>query len=145
MGAVLQVEDFTREQVAECNRLHANPLSGAEVAELYDLVGGHPYLTRKALYAVTGSHRLTTRQLFDSAAADFGPFGDHLRNRLLGVARQPKLSDAFVDVVHGRGTDDVAIYNRLLGAGLVKRENGKVVPRCRLYRDYFQDRLHRHG
>lgn len=146
VGAVLRMEDFTRDQVAECSRRHSSPLSDGEITRLYELVGGHPYLTRKALYAVTRTYRpFSAAQLFDSAAADAGPFGDHLRNHLLGVCRQEELADVYFDVVHGRGTEDVTTYNRLLGAGLVKRENGKVVARCRLYQDYFFGRLHRHG
>jgi predicted GNAT family acetyltransferase len=41
----------------------------------------------------------------------------------------------------GRGCSDPKLSYRLKGAGLVKEESGKIVPRCSLYAEYFRERL----
>ena len=43
--------DFTREQVEDLNWRHGRPLqTGLELDHILDLLHGHPYLVRKALY-----------------------------------------------------------------------------------------------
>ena len=54
-ASFLPLEDFVPEQVARLNALHPKPLGDADVQRLYALIGGHPYLTRKALYMLAGS------------------------------------------------------------------------------------------
>jgi hypothetical protein len=55
VGVVLALQDFVPEQVAQLNALHPKPLGDADVQRLYALIGGHPYLTRKALYMLAGN------------------------------------------------------------------------------------------
>jgi hypothetical protein len=142
VGEVLALEDFSPEQVEDLNRRHRSPLFPQEVRRLVDLVAGHPYLTRKALYLIAGRQpTLSPDELFQQAAEDSGPFGDHLRYYLLRLQEKPELIEALLDVVHRHGCDDVVRAHRLEGAGLVKRQAGKVVPRCLLYEEYFRERL----
>jgi hypothetical protein len=139
VGLVLELADFSREQVLKLNTLHDSPLYPHEVNKLYDLLQGQPYLTRKAFYAVkTG---LTPDQLFAQAPSDSGPFGDHLRSYFLRMLNNPELTAALKQVAVGQGRVDGKIAYRLRGAGLVKQESGKIVPRCRLYAEYFGARL----
>ncbi len=49
VGAVVELKDFTPAQVSDLNQRHGNPLSAEQVAKISELLGGHPYLTRKAL------------------------------------------------------------------------------------------------
>ena len=57
---------------------------------LYALIGGHPYLTRKALYMLASSSpRSGVDELFEHASDDTGPFGDHLRYYLLRLQGSP--------------------------------------------------------
>jgi hypothetical protein len=144
VGEILQLDDFYPEQVNELNRRHGSPLFPPEVERLTGLLAGHPYLTRKALYSIAGATAsYTPDELFRSAHEDSGPFGDHLRHYLLRLQNTPDLIEALTSVVHGRGCDDVLLAYRLRSAGLVKQENRRIVPRCKLYGDYFRDRLRR--
>ena len=96
VGVVLPLEDFLPEQVARLNALHPRPLGDADVQRLYALVGGHPYLTRKALY-VRGQQcadDARSRSSFAQATDDAGPFGDHLRYYLLRLQGKPELISA---------------------------------------------------
>ena len=42
--------DFTLEQISELNRRHQSPLTDAQVKQLFDLLGGHPYLNSQELF-----------------------------------------------------------------------------------------------
>jgi len=139
VGEVLALSDFTQEQVRELNDLHDAPLFPAEVDRLYDLLHGQPYLTRKAFYAVKCG--LTPERLFAQASDDGGPFGDHLRNYSLRLLNYPELATALKQVALGHGCSDGKLAYRLQGAGLVRSESGKVIPRCSLYAEYFRERL----
>ena len=133
------------EQVARLNALHPKPLGDADVQRLYALIGGHPYLTRKALYMLAGNTPTSSvDDLFAHATEDTGPFGDHLRYYLLRLQRKPELIAMLRQVIQRRaGNDgDELLAHRLQAAGLVRREGNTVVPRCDLYAKYFSERLH---
>jgi hypothetical protein len=146
VGVTLRLEDFLPEQVSRLNALHPRPLAAADVERLYDLVRGHPYLTRKALYMTAGATPTCgVDELFATAQDDRGPFGDHLRDYLLRLQRKTDLLPAIRQVVEGRAlSDELAIY-KLEALGLVRRDGHKVVPRCQLYGGYFRERLRANG
>lgn len=141
VGQVIQLTDFTGEQVAELNRRHGTPLDDAQVGELMALLAGHPYLVRKALYLVA-SQQLSVTDLFAKATDDQGPFGDHLRYHLFRLNRKPEQKAGFLQVIQAHQCADDDVYFRLRGAGLITaREAAIVQPRCQLYARYFQERL----
>lgn len=137
VGEVIELEDFSFEQVTELNHRHQSPFTSQEVQQLMILLGGHPYLVRRALYLVA-SHRLSSSTLFAEATADRGPFGDHLRNQLFRLHERPELVEGMRQVIQTRSCQDERIFFRLRGAGLVKREGRSIVPRCQLYAEYFK-------
>ncbi len=140
VGEVIELTDFLPQQVADLNRRHGSPLSSAQEEQLMALLGGHPYLTRKALYLVA-SRRLTMADLLATATRDRGPFGDHLRYHLFRLQGHEALIRSFRQVLRQHTCPDEGIFWRLRGAGLVRREGRDVVPRCTLYADYFREHL----
>jgi len=143
VGVTLPLEDFLPAQVEELNARHPSPLGHKDVSRLYDLVQGHPYLTRKALYMVASkTPTFGVDELFTQATDDTGPFGDHLRYYLLRLQGRPELIAALRHTIEGQTCGDELLIYRLQAAGLVRRESSAVVPRCELYARYFRDRLH---
>lgn len=140
VGQVVELVDFNLEQVADLNRRHHSPLTDAQVKQLFDLLGGHPYLTRRALYLVA-SQRDTFVEMLEGAYEDNGPFGDHLRNYLFRMGGQDKLKAGLMQSINYQRCQDEHIFFQLRGAGLVKRTGDKVIPRNQLYADYFGNRL----
>ena len=146
VGVILPLEDFQPDEVLRLNALHPRPLEDRIINRLYTLIGGHPYLTRKALYVLASSSpSCTIEQLFDTASEDTGPFGDHLRYYLFRLQRKPELITALRQVIDKRGAGDELLIHRLEAAGLVRRERHHVVVRCDLYARYFRERLHDQG
>jgi hypothetical protein len=141
VGQVIELNDFTAEQVHELNRRHGWTLSPTVERQLIDLLGGHPYLIRRAMYLIA-SGRIEAHHLFAEATADRGPFGDHLRYHLFRLHENKDLIQSMLQVIRYNRCDDQRTFFRLRGAGLVRREGGAVVPRCRLYEGFFREHLH---
>ena len=144
VGQIIELTDFELAQVADLNARHGEVLSATELLELMEWVNGHPYLVRKALYLVA-TKAMSARDLFAQAVQERGPFGDHLRYHLFRMYDKPELVQGFLQVVHTHTCPDEHVFFRLRGAGLVRRLSSglEVVPRCRLYEDYFQQHLGR--
>jgi hypothetical protein len=140
VGEVIELTDFTAAQVADLNRRHASPLTPSQEQQLMALLGGQPYLVRRALYLVA-SGRVPAADLFAQATADRGPFGDHLRNHLFRLQGQAELIAGLRQVIRHHSCPDEEVFFRLRGAGLVQREGREVLPRCQLYADFFRERL----
>ena len=140
VGTVIDLKDFTSQQADELNRRHGNPLSSSEMAKITELLGGHPYLTRKALY-LTASKRSSFDDVLKNSCEDDGPFGDHLRNHLFRMGGHPELKSGLMQVIRHQRCPDEHVFFRLRGAGLVKRVGNDVLPRNELYKCYFEERL----
>ena len=134
------MQDFTADEVAELNRRHGSPLTFDEIEKLVQILRGHPYLTRKALYLVS-SKRITPSELFSRASEEQGPFGDHLRNHLLRLHNKESLVSGLRIVLKRNQCPDRDVYFRLRGAGLVREQDNLIVPRNGLYAEYFRKHI----
>lgn len=140
VGLKIYLEDFDEAQVRDLNQRHGSPVTEAGLPELRNLLGGHPYLIRKALYTMV-TERLPWSRLTQAATLDHGPFGDHLRRQQWLLRDEPALREALKQIVEqGHCADEMALF-RLLQAGLVKGSGDTYRCRCDLYRIYFKDKL----
>ncbi|MGH8547033.1 MAG: AAA-like domain-containing protein [Methylococcales bacterium] len=141
VGHPIRLGDFDSAQVADLSRRYALTLSDSNLNDLVDLLGGHPYLTRQALY-VLASTSTGWDELQRAATRPDGHFGDHLR-RLAGILSQREpLKKAVLQILQGKSCDDEHNFQRLYAAGLVagaSRHDAHL--RCRLYEDYFRTHL----
>lgn len=141
VGERIVMEDFTRAEVADLVQRHG--LVVAEIAEeLYDLLCGHPFLTRRALYLLA-ARRIDFETLRRTAMRDDGPFGDHLRYYLTKLYEFNDLLPAFEQVLHNGTCPNPRLFDRLKGFGLIFGEEHKARARNRLYASYFSQRLWR--
>ena len=101
---------------------------------------GHPYLVRRALYLVA-SGQMVLEDLLAQAAEDYGPFGDHLRYHLFRIVDNQQLVDGLRQVIRASRCDDEKISRLLIAAGLARQQADQLLPRCRLYGDYFGQHL----
>ena len=129
---------FVRPALDDLNARYGTPLGPSELDQLFELVSGHPYLTRLAFYRVVANPDIGFADLMRDAANGEGPFGDHLRAKLMVLQQQEGLTAAMRQVVtHGKAPSRKA-YSRLHGAGLVIREDGRDVPANLLYARFFK-------
>jgi len=140
VGMVIELSDFSPEQVAELSGRHGKPIGAKELSRLTELLGGHPYLTRKALFLL-GSKRITFKDLLANACEDNGPFGDHLRNYLFRMSDFPELKSGLMSAIKNQRITDEHVFFRLRGAGLVRRVGNEELPRNPLDAEDFGKRL----
>jgi hypothetical protein len=127
---VVELHDFTLDEVRELNRRFGSPLRPHQVEELFDLLDGHPYLTRAVITAAA-------QRLLVSIAdvSSLQPIEEelHLLDYELGAG---DLRRAWVGLLSGVRLDMQA-QDRLLTLGLAKKHKGALVPRNRLFREFF--------
>lgn len=142
VGTRLFLEDFTLEQVSELNRRYGHPLkSQAELTAFYELLGGHPYLTRRGLHEMA-AHTVSFEAFSVRAGRDEGPFGDHLRRVLVMLAQDQSICDVVKAALTGRHSGTPEDFYRLRSSGIVLGEPGHDMRvRCRLYESYLKQHL----
>lgn len=142
VGTRLALDDFTPDQVAEMNRRYRSPLqTPADVQRLIKLVGGHPFLVRRALHELA-TQSLDIGALEAQADRDEGIFGDHLRRILVLLARDPLLADVVRSVLAGEPCATPESFYRLRSAGLMAGTSpADMRPRCQLYAAYLRRHL----
>jgi len=140
VGIKLNLEDFSSEQVRELNDRHGGPVKEEDQEAFFQLLNGHPYLTRKALYLLV-SKNWTWENLYQRATDDQGPFADNLRRQLWFIQEDEILQSVLRQVLYqNRGDNDKALW-RLLRAGLIKGTGDRYQCRCGLYEKYFREHL----
>jgi hypothetical protein len=142
VGLPIELPDLSQEQVQELTQRHGLNWTGEQVEQLMTLVGGHPYLTRVALYQIARG-RMTLEKLQQIAPTEAGPYSDHLRRHLLNLQENAQLLAAFKQVLSVDCPVDVGTAEgfKLRSMGLVKFQGNEVMPLCELYCEYFGDRL----
>ena len=140
VGLMLYLDDFDEEQVRTLNGRYQSPLSDQEISQLYQLLNGHPYLTRVAFYAIAKDD-LTLAELLATVGHENNPFTPHLRYQRQLVASVPELREALRQVLRDNQCRDELARYRLLKAGLIKQKGTTVSYRCDLYREYFAKAL----
>lgn len=137
----IKLGDLSFAQLVELNHKHRSPFSDIQLKRLMDMLNGHPYLIRRALYLVARKD-IDAEQLFLLAANDKGPFGSHLRLYLRRLDDNRELRQGFLQILRSQTYPSNPILFQLEGQGLVYRSGKKVLPRCQLYADYFKEHLY---
>lgn len=138
VGLPVELPEFTSEQVQDLQRRYRLAWNNDQVGQLMDMVGGHPYLVRLAMYHVK-RHGLKLEQLLSTAPTEEGIYKDHLRRLLGNLQKNSVLLEVFKKVVTASvpvRLEQMQVY-KLLSMGLVKLRDDKVIPSCNLYRQYF--------
>ncbi len=141
VGLRLELEDFTRDQVAQLNRAYGAPLTDEALTRFYDLVGGLPYLAQRGLYTLA-IRSLDFETFLRQADQDDGPLGDYLRHLLVLLLQNPPLAEAVRYVLQGQPCPSLESFYRLRSAGLLTGPSHKQAQlRCRLYARYLERHL----
>jgi diguanylate cyclase (GGDEF)-like protein len=118
-----------------------------------DMVGGHPYLVRLALYhlVVTDNNDHKSmgdrlQKILSEAYTQGGIYNQHLCEQLAILKEQPELLQILQAIVMSNEeitVEPIAAY-KLESLGLVKLEGNQAIVSCQLYRQYFKY-LHEKG
>ncbi|MFM7447548.1 MAG: AAA-like domain-containing protein [Leptolyngbyaceae cyanobacterium] len=137
-GIPIELKEFEPHQIQHLAGLHHLNWQERECHQLMQLLGGHPYLIRLALYEIARGNT-SLPDLLQTASTEAGIFGYHLRRHLEILQRSPELAQTFKQVV--QSPDPIELNSmqmyQLHSLGLVERLNNQAMPRCTLYQDYF--------
>lgn len=146
VGMNVELPEFNPTQVQDLAQRYGLRWGGQSAEQLVNLVGGHPYLVRKALYHLRRQD-VTLEQLLSEAPTEAGIYIDHLRRHLLNLQHYSELAEALRQVVmKSKPTElnSTAAF-KLESMGLVKLQGNQASIRCDLYRSYFRDHLEDKG
>ena len=142
VGKNVELPEFTFDQAMDLAQRYDLSSSASLVEQVIRLVGGHPYLVRKALYHLRRQD-LSLNQLTETAHTEAGVYNDHLRRHLLNLQDYPDLANALRQVVQKSRPVEIDAESafKLESMGLVTLEGNEAIPRCDVYRQYFRDHL----
>jgi len=146
VGLPLLLPEFTTPQVMTLAQRHHLSLSQADCQRLMQLVGGHPNLTRIALYHL-GQGDLTLDELVTTATTPDSIFHAYLQQMLIRMQDSPEQMAQLRALVMATGPvslDPIAAY-QLEATGLVHTTSEGWEIRLDLYRDYLRQRLFKGG
>ncbi|MBR8837078.1 MAG: AAA-like domain-containing protein [Stigonema ocellatum SAG 48.90 = DSM 106950] len=142
IGLPIELPEFNPSQVQDLVRRHDLNWSEEEIQQLMEMLGGHPYLVRKALHEIA-RNQIKLSQLLQIAPTKQGMYTDHLRRHLSNLREDGNLVTAMRQVIKAtppiRIEADLAF--KLRSMGLVKFQGNNVIPAYELYRQYFLEHL----
>ena len=141
VGTRVRLQDFDRTEVSRLNQLYGDPLPAKDFESFVNLLGGQPYLVRRALYEMVERHQ-TFEVLARIAPTEEGPFADHLKRFLVLLSRNEAALEFLRALLTNRPASDSKLFYRLRAAGLLKGETpASATFRCDLYARYLQTHL----
>ncbi|MGB3649811.1 MAG: AAA-like domain-containing protein, partial [Rivularia sp. (in: cyanobacteria)] len=138
VGLSIELPEFDRKQILDLAQRHHLNWNDTEVDKIMNLVGGHPFLIRLALYHIA-SGNVSLIQILENATNSNSIYAEHLRRQSLILTQQPELAEAMKDIVNNsNATFSTVTKFKLHSIGLIKIQGDNVCPRCNLYRQFLQ-------
>lgn len=141
VGQERELQEFSIGDIYKLAEKHNNyQLAYQKAKKLHKTVGGHPYLTRIALYMLA-RREYEFNELIEKSFSDNGPFGDHLRKQYLNLIRHESLMNTMKSIIQTGYSYNPIHNSKLRAAGLIKGDNTHLWPSCEIYRRYFENVL----
>lgn len=134
------MQPFTYPQVMNLAQKHGLFWTESQLEKIMDLLGGQPYLTRKAMYVLAKSTYNFETLLAKSSELD-GPFRDHLRHHLYNVLKISEAKKVVKDILIKGKSYDPTIPAILESVGLIKGTHPNYQMRNELYANCFNKYL----
>ena len=140
VGDTNELSEFTEEEIANLAYMHNFPLPLFKIQRLKQLVGGHPYLIKLALYLLA-KREYSFDKLVKEAPKDNGPFGDHLKSKHWNLTYNPDNIRVMREIMQTGCSNETLICDKLKAAGLVKGSTPDVDITSEIYKKYFKRNL----
>lgn len=137
IGHTVNLSDWQPSQVKSITQQYNLDLSAGDIEQLMSLIGGHPYLVRKAIEYL---HKTSTNvaMLLEIATNEDSPFSSYLDQVLQHLEILPELCIIYKEIIQG----SLSILDRdskfyLDSMGLIKITDNQILPKYPLYQNYF--------
>ncbi len=144
VGMVVRLPELNTKQVKTWIEHHNLNFDENQIQQLIILLGGHPFLLKRAINYFETYNPLFTEFISNAATLD-GPFDGHLKELLEILNNQPLLKKGFRQVVQQSMNQpiklNIDVARKLCCLGLTKWQHNNLVVRCQLYYDFFHNHL----
>jgi len=142
VGLPVELQSLNREQVQALGERYGLNCSEQAVEQLLVLVGGQPYLVRLA-FDYSWRRNITLEELLSTGLISYGIYREHLQQQWWNLQQNPELAAAYGKVVKAGKLVELGLEEgfKLQSMGLVNLYDSQATPSCKLYADYFRDRL----
>ncbi|MBN1463181.1 MAG: AAA-like domain-containing protein [Paludibacteraceae bacterium] len=134
------LSEFTFEQVSELAIRHSLNMTVHQISELMDMIGGHPFLVRTALYELARGN-YSFDELIEKAPRENGPFADHLRRHLLNLNSSELCLNTLKRILLNQPSYDIRVCDRLKAAGLITGISNDAAISNKIYDIFFSKML----
>jgi hypothetical protein len=143
VGRQIELSEFNQQQVSQLVERHQFNWNSTQVNLLMELIGGCPYLVQEALCHLKAHKDIALDQFLQIAPTEAGIYRDHLRQHWSNLQKFPELAAVFNQVITAVNPIriDPILASKLYSMGLVKLHGNDVTHSCRLYCEYFCERL----
>ncbi|MFN6479670.1 AAA-like domain-containing protein [Nostoc sp. DedQUE07] len=136
VGLAIELPTFCLEQVQDLAQRHELQLTNPEFEQLMKLTSGFPYLIRLALYQ-SSCLNIPIRTLLQDATKSTGIYQQHLQSQLWNLQQDPKLAEAFQQILNAPMQLEMQVAFKLKSLGLLHLTENQATVSCELYREYF--------
>jgi serine/threonine-protein kinase len=140
VGLGIELKPFTRKELKELSTRHGLTLKDDELDGFENFIGGHPYLSRKVLYAMVNDNE-SFSNIRENADTDKSIFNDHMRRYLWILRDNERLTEILQAILKGNHCDDDTSCYILEATGLIKNTMNKPQFSCELYQEFFSKKL----
>jgi hypothetical protein len=142
VGFPVELTEFSEQNILDLARCHQLFWGTDEVGALMGMVGGYPYLVRKALYHLNDPN-ISLADILQNAATDVGIYRQYLQEHWANLQNSSELKAALKQVIFADSAVKLeqVLEFKLLSTGLVKQNQHGITPSCQLYRDYFVEKF----
>ena len=140
VGVPLDIPELDAVQTEAFLTQHQLDVSGEMLAQIRDLVGGHPYFLQSIVNGMQTTQQ-SLEEILAASTTDTGIYKSHLRG-LYGILEEyPRLKELVTELINATEPLSVAPMEafQLESLGLVNATGNKVSISRNLYRHYFQD------
>ena len=138
VGALIELSSFTPEQMQELVLRYRIAAVESHANQLFQLLGGHPYLTQLALFHLS-HQRISLEDLLKTATAPNSIFSSHFKQQLGYLEEHSDLKEMMRQIVLSPTGIDLypTIALKLHGMGLIRFQDDAAIASCALYQAYF--------
>lgn len=140
VGVERSLKPFTKEEVKHLLNIHQLSWSADHLDEMMNLLGGQPYLVRKALYLLK-NESYSIDSLTAKAAQMAGPFSDHLRHHLYNIQDNEQVKTELKNILYEGKCKNAIIAGLLESAGLITGLHPTYKMTNELYAKFFKQVL----
>ncbi|RUS95610.1 hypothetical protein DSM106972_089660 [Dulcicalothrix desertica PCC 7102] len=143
VGISIEIPELSLQELISLDNLYQLDLEVYQIKQFMDIIGGHPELVKQAFVKLKHDQNISFSSILEYAHTEQGIYRNHLRQHLLNLKKQPELLQAFKNIVMTNSSvclEDEVKY-KLLSTGLVVLDGNNLKIRCKLYSEYFRNKL----